>query len=140
MKDIIITSGGKNVTPEFIENKLKFSTYIQDAVIIGDGRNYLTALILIDEDNVMKYAQDNRIPFTTYEDLTQNKEINKLIEGEVAEVNKTLARVETIKKFRLIPRRFYAEDGDVTPTQKVKRRNLEKQYKDLIDAMYKGGE
>ena len=140
MKDIIITSGGKNVTPEFIENKLKFSTYIQDAVIIGDGRNYLTALILIDEDNVMKYAQDNRIPFTTYEDLTQNKEINRLIESEVAEVNKTLARVETIKKFRLIPRRFYAEDGDVTPTQKVKRRNLEKQYKDLIDAMYKGGE
>jgi long-chain acyl-CoA synthetase len=140
MKDIIITSGGKNVTPEFIENKLKFSTYIQDAVIIGDGRNYLTALILIDEDNVMKHAQDNRIPFTTYEDLTQNKEINKLIEGEVVEVNKTLARVETIKKFRLIPRRFYAEDGDVTPTQKVKRRNLEKQYKDLIDSMYKGGE
>jgi long-chain acyl-CoA synthetase len=88
----------------------------------------------------MKYAQDNRIPFTTYEDLTQNKEINRLIESEVAEVNKTLARVETIKKFRLIPRRFYAEDGDVTPTQKVKRRNLEKQYKDLIDAMYKGGE
>jgi long-chain acyl-CoA synthetase len=140
MKDIIITSGGKNVTPEFIENKLKFSTYIQDAVIFGDGRNYLTALILIDEDNVMKYAQDNRIPFTTYEDLTQNKEIIKLLEGEVTEVNKTLARVETIKKFRLIPRRFYAEDGDVTPTQKVKRRNLEKQYKDMIDAMYRGGE
>jgi long-chain acyl-CoA synthetase len=140
MKDIIITSGGKNVTPEFIENKLKFSTYIQDAVIFGDGRNYLTALILIDEDNVMKYAQDNRIPFTTYEDLTQNKEINKLLEGEVTEVNKTLARVETIKKFRLIPRRFYAEDGDVTPTQKVKRRNLEKQYKDIIDSMYRGGE
>ena len=140
MKDIIITSGGKNVTPEFIENKLKFSTYIQDAVILGDGRHYLTALILIDEDNVMKYAQDNRIPFTTYEDLTQNKEINKLIEGEVVEVNKTLARVETIKKFCLIPRRFYAEDGDVTPTQKVKRRNLEKQYKDLIDSMYRGGE
>ncbi len=140
MKDIIITSGGKNVTPEFIENKLKFSTYIQDAVIIGDGKHYLTALILIDEDNVMKFAQDNRIPFTTYEDLTQNKEINKLIEGELTEVNKTLARVETIKKFRLIPRRFYAEDGDVTPTQKVKRRNLEKQYKDIIDSMYKGGE
>jgi long-chain acyl-CoA synthetase len=140
MKDIIITSGGKNVTPEFIENKLKFSTYIQDAVIIGDGKHYLTALILIDEENVMKFAQDNRIPFTTYGDLTQNKEITKLIEGEVNDVNKTLARVETIKKFRLIPRRFYAEDGDVTPTQKVKRRNLEKQYKDLIDSMYKGGE
>ncbi len=139
IKDILITSGGKNVTPEFIENKLKFSTYIQDAVIIGDGRHYLTALILIDEDNVMKYAQDNRIPFTTFEDLTGNPEIVKLLDGEVNEVNNTLARVETIKKFALIPRRFYAEDGDVTPTQKVKRRNVEKLYKDLIDAMYSGG-
>ncbi|MCU0843475.1 MAG: long-chain fatty acid--CoA ligase [Spirochaetes bacterium] len=140
IKDIIITSGGKNITPEFIENKLKFSTYIQDAVIIGDGRAYLTCLILIDEDNVMQYAQDNRIPFTTYEDLTQNAEIIKLIDAEVREVNKTVARVETIKKFRLIPRRFYAEDGDVTPTQKVKRRNIAVMYKDLIDGMYRGGE
>jgi long-chain acyl-CoA synthetase len=137
-KDIIITSGGKNVTPEFIENKLKFSTYIQDAVIIGDSRKYLTALILIDEENVMKYAQDNRIPFTTFSDLTQNSEIKKLIDREVNEVNKTLARVEAIKKFAMIPRRFYAEDGDVTPTQKVKRANLEKQYKDLIESMYRG--
>jgi long-chain acyl-CoA synthetase len=138
MKDILITSGGKNITPEFIENKLKFSTYIQDAVIIGDGRHYLTALILIDEDNVVKFAQDNRIPFTTFEDLTQNPAIVKLLDGEVKEVNKTLARVETIKKFALIPRRFYAEDGDVTPTQKVKRRNVETLYKDLIDGMYRG--
>ena len=137
-KDIIVTSGGKNVTPEFIENKLKFSSYIQDAVIIGDGRKYLTALILIDEENVMKYAQDNRIPFTTFSDLARNPEIKKLIDKEVNEVNKTLARVETIKKFAMIPRRFYAEDGDVTPTQKVKRANLEKQYKDLIESMYRG--
>jgi long-chain acyl-CoA synthetase len=137
-KDIIITSGGKNITPEFIENKLKFSTYIQDAVVIGDGRRYLTALILIDEENVMKYAQDNRIPFTTFSDLARNPEIKKLIDKEVNEVNKTLARVETIKKFAMIPRRFYAEDGDVTPTQKVKRANLEKQYKDLIESMYRG--
>ena len=137
-KDIIITAGGKNITPAFIENKLKFSPYIQDAVVIGDGRKYLVALILIDEDNVTKYAQDNRIPFTTFADLTQNKEIRKLIEGEVNKVNKTLARVETIKKFALLPRRFYEEDGDVTPTKKVKRRFLEKRYADLIESMYKG--
>lgn len=137
-KDIIITAGGKNITPAFIENKLKFSPYIQDAVVIGDGRKYLVSLILIDEDNVTKYAQDNRIPFTTFADLTQNKEIKKLIEGEVNDINKTLARVETIKKFALLPRRFYEEDGDVTPTKKVKRRFLEKRYKDLIDQLYKG--
>jgi long-chain acyl-CoA synthetase len=135
-KDIIITQGGKNVTPAFIENKLKFSFFVQDAVVIGDARKYLTALILIDEDNVTKYAQDHSIPFTTFEDLTKNKDVIKLIGKEIDKVNKTLARVETIKKYRLLPRRFYAEDGDVTPTQKVKRRALEKTYTDLIESMY----
>ncbi len=136
-KDILITAGGKNITPAFIENKLKFSPYIQDAVVIGERRKYLVALILIDEDNVTKYAQDNRIPFTTFADLTKNPDINKLIEQEVAKVNKTLSQVESIKKFALLPRRFYEEDGDVTPTKKVKRRFLEKRYADLIESLYK---
>lgn len=135
-KDIIITRAGKNITPAFIENKLKFSPYIQDAVVIGDGRKYLTALILIDEDNVTKYAQDNRVPFTTFADLTRNPEINKLMDYEVRKVNQTLSQVESIKKFALLPRRFYEEDGDVTPTKKVKRRFLEKRYADLIDSLY----
>ena len=139
-KDIIITSGGKNITPAFIENKLKFSPYIQDAVVIGEGRKYLVALILIDEDNVTKYAQDNRIPFTTFADLTQNPQIHKLIDQEVAKVNKTVSQVETVKRFSLLPRRFYEEDGDVTPTKKVKRRALEKRYSDLIESLYKGRE
>ena len=137
-KDIIITAGGKNITPAFIENKLKFSAYIQDAVVIGDRRKFLSALILIDEDNVTKYAQDKRIPFTTFADLTQNEEIRKLIQHEVQEMNKNLSKVETIKKFVLLPRRFYEEDGDVTLTKKVKRAFLEKRYADLIDNLYKG--
>ena len=136
-KDILITAGGKNITPAFIENKLKFSSYIQDAVVIGDGRKFLVALILIDEDNVTKYAQDNRIPFTTFADLTQNAEILKLINAEVLKVNKTLSKPETIKKFALLPRRLYEEDGDVTPTKKVKRAFLEKRYADLIETLYK---
>jgi long-chain acyl-CoA synthetase len=136
-KDIIITAGGKNITPAFIENKLKFSSYVQDAVVIGDRRKFLSALILIDEDNVTKYAQDNRIPFTTFADLTQNEDIQKLINQEMQEVNKTLSRVETIKKFALLPRRFYEEDGDVTPTKKVKRAFLEKRYAEMIDGLYK---
>ncbi len=135
-KDIIITAGGKNITPAFIENKLKFSQYVQDAVVIGDGRKFLVALILIDEDNVTKYAQDNRIPFSTFADLTQNPEVHKLIDEEVSKVNKTLSKVETIKKFALLPRRFYEEDGDVTPTKKVKRRFLETRYADLIQSLY----
>ena len=84
-KDILITAGGKNITPAFIENKLKFSSYIQDAVVIGDGEKFLVALILIDEDNVTKFAQDNRIPFTTFEDLTQksgNTQINRPGSGQ----------------------------------------------------------
>jgi len=137
-KDILITAGGKNITPAFIENKLKFSSYIQDAVVIGDRRKYLVTLILIDEDNVTKYAQDHRIPFTTFADLTQNSEIRKLIDGEVSKVNKTLSQVEKVKKFALLPRRFYEEDGDVTPTKKVKRRFLEERYADLINKLYRG--
>jgi long-chain acyl-CoA synthetase len=137
-KDIIITAGGKNITPAYIENKLKFSPYIQDAVVIGDGRKFLTSLILIDEDNVNKFAQDNRVPYTTFADLTQNQEIVKLIEREVAKVNKDLSKVETVKKFALLPRRFYEEDGDVTPTKKVKRRFLEQRYADLIESLYRG--
>ena len=137
-KDIIITAGGKNITPAFIENKLKISSYIQDAVVIGDRRKFLTALILIDEDNVTKYAQDNRIPFTTFADLTQNDEIQKLINQEVIKMNKNLSKVETIKKVALLPRRFYEEDGDVTPTKKVKRAFLEKRYADMIEDLYKG--
>jgi long-chain acyl-CoA synthetase len=137
-KDIIITAGGKNITPAFIENKLKFSSYIQDAVVIGDRRKFLTALILIDEDTVTKYAQDNRIPFTTFADLTQNDEIQKLINQEVIKMNKSLSKVETIKKVALLPRRFYEEDGDVTPTKKVKRAFLEKRYADMIEDLYRG--
>ncbi|MEW6332703.1 MAG: AMP-dependent synthetase/ligase, partial [Thermodesulfobacteriota bacterium] len=139
-KDIIITAGGKNITPAFIENKLKFSSYIQDAVVIGEGKKYLVALILIDEDNVTKYAQDQRIPFTTFEDLTTRPEIRKLIDQEVYQVNKTLAQVETIKRVALLPRRFYEEDGDVTPTKKVKRRFVEKRYAELIESLYRDRE
>jgi len=135
-KDIIITAGGKNITPAYIENKLKFSPYIQDAVVVGDRKKYLVALILIDEDNVTKFAQDHRVPFTTFQDLTQNAEIVRLIEAEVAKVNKTLSQVEGVKKVALLPRRFYEEEGDVTPTKKVKRRALETRYFDLIKRLY----
>ena len=137
-KDIIITSGGKNIAPAYIENKLKFSPYVQDAVVIGDGRKYVVALILIDEDNVTKYAQDHRLPFATFQELTESPEVRQLIASEVAAVNRTLSQVESVKKFALLPRRFYEEEGDVTPTKKVKRRNIEKRYADLVDSLYRG--
>jgi long-chain acyl-CoA synthetase len=135
-KDIIVTAGGKNITPQYIENKLKASLYINDAVVVGDRRKYLTCLIMIDEDNVVKYAQDHKIQFSTYRDLTQNAAIRKMIEGEIEQVNATLARVENIRKFTILPKKLYEEDGEVTPTMKVKRKYVNQAFKDLIEAMY----
>ncbi len=135
-KDIIVTAGGKNITPQYIENKLKASVYINDAVVIGDGRKYLTCLIMIDEDNVVKYAQDHKIQFSTYKDLTRHPEVNQLIQGEINTVNETLARVEQIKKFTILPKKLYEEDGEVTPTMKVKRKFVNEAFSDLIEAMY----
>ncbi len=136
-KDIVITAGGKNIAPAWVENKLKFSPYIQDAVVIGDRRKYLVALILIDEDNVTKFAQDHRLPFATFQELTQAPEVRRLVAQEVNAVNRTLSQVESVKKFALLPRRFYEEEGDVTPTKKVKRRNIEKRYTEMVEALYR---
>ncbi len=136
-KDLIITAGGKNIAPAYVENKLKFSAYIQDAVVIGDRRKYVVALVLIDEDNVTKFAQDNRLPFATFAELTQTPEVVKLIAHEVDQVNRTLSQVESIKRFALLPRRFYEEEGDVTPTKKVKRRNVETRYAELVESLYR---
>jgi len=135
-KDIIVTAGGKNITPQYIENKLKASIYINDAVVIGDRRKYLTCLIMIDEDNVVKFAQDHKIQFSTYKDLTGDEQIIDLIGGEVKKVNESLSRVENIRKFTLIPKRLYEEDGEVTPTMKIKRKKVHEAYSDLIEAMY----
>ena len=136
MKDIIITAGGKNVTPSEIENQLKFSPYISDAVVIGDKRSYLTCLVMIDHDNVVKFAQDQDVPFTNYASLCRAPEVVELIGKEVDSVNRMFARVETIKKFKLIDQLLTAEDEELTPTMKLKRGLVEKKYRALIDAMY----
>jgi long-chain acyl-CoA synthetase len=137
-KDLIITAGGKNIAPQNIENQLKFSPYINDAVVIGDRRKYLVAIIVIDEDNVVKYAQDNKIQYTTYATLTQHPEINKLIQKEVDAVNKTLANLETVKKFTILSKKLFVEDGEVTPTtMKVKRKYINEAFKDVIEGMYR---
>lgn len=136
MKDIIITAGGKNITPSEIENQLKFSPYINDAVVIGDQRPYLTCLVMIDHENVEQFAQDHDIPFTNYTSLCRAPEVQDLIWGEIEKVNQHLARVETIKRFRLIDQQLTAEDEELTPTMKLKRKFVSEKYKDLIDSMY----
>lgn len=136
-KDVIITSGGKNVTPQYIENLLKFSSYIMDAVVIGDGRKYLTALIIIDEENMIKYAQDHRIPFTTYASLTQTEEIQELVRQEVEKVNQTLSRVEQIKRFAILDKLLDQDDDELTPTLKVKRKKISEACREIIEQMYR---
>ena len=136
MKDIIITSGGKNVTPSEIENQLKFSPYVSDAVVIGDKRPYLTCLLMIDQENVEKFAQDHDIPFTNYASLCRAPEIQDLIQREIEAVNVNFARVETIKKFYLIERQLTPEDEELTPTMKLKRSFVNKRYAAEINAMY----
>jgi long-chain acyl-CoA synthetase len=136
MKDIIITSGGKNITPSEIENQLKFSPYVSDAVVIGDKRAYLTCLVMIDQENVEKFAQDHDIPFTNYASLCRAAEIQDLIQREIETVNVNFARVETIKKFFLIERQLTPEDEELTPTMKLKRSFVNKRYASEIDAMY----
>ena len=136
MKDIIITAGGKNITPSEIENQLKFSPYITDAVVIGDRRAYLTALIMIDHENVEKFAQDQSIPFSNYMSLCRRPEILELIEGEITRVNAKFARVEQVRKFRLIEQKLTAEDEELTPTMKLKRKLVNEKYRELIETMY----
>ena len=135
-KDIIITAGGKNITPAEIESKLKFSPYISDAVVIGDKRKYLTCLIMIDQENVEKFAQDRQIPFSDFASLAHAREVQELIGEVITETNADFARVEQIKDFRLIDVLLTAEDEELTPTMKLKRGFVEKRHKALIDAMY----
>ena len=136
IKDIIITAGGKNITPAEIESALKFSPYISDAVVIGDKRKFLTSLIMIDQENVENFAQEHSIPFSDFASLCSASEIKHLIEGEVTKVNDQFARVEQIKAFRLIDVLLTAEDDELTPTMKLKRSLVETKYKALIDSMY----
>jgi len=136
LKDIIITAGGKNITPSEIENQLKFSPYISDAVVVGDKRPYLVCLVMIDLENVTKYAQDREVPFTNYTSLCHAPEVVDLVAGIVEDVNRNFAQVETIKKFRLIDQLLDAEDEELTPTMKLKRKVVNEKYIDLIEAMY----
>jgi len=138
LKDIIITAGGKNVTPSVIENELKFSPYISDAVVIGDKRKFLTCLIMIDQDNVEHYAQTHSIPFTDYRSLCARPEVVNLIDAEVRRVNQGFSSVEQVRKFRLIDVLLTAEDEELTPTMKLKRSFVSSKYVELIDSMYTG--
>ena len=135
-EDIIITAGGKNISPAEIENKLKVSPYVKEAVVIGDRRKYLTALIGIEFDTVSNWASKHGVTFTTYHDLSSKLEVRALIQEWVDAVNVELAQVETIKRFELLPKELDQEEGELTATQKVKRAAIEREFSRTIENMY----
>jgi long-chain acyl-CoA synthetase len=139
-EDIIRTKQGAAFSPDFIETRLKFSLYIKEAVVFGEGRPYLTALINIDMGNVGNWAEDRMIPYTTYTDLTQQPEVEKLIHGEVREVNGQLPDPMKIRKFILLYKLLDADDEELTRTGKVRRRFVYGLYIKLIEAMYENKE
>jgi long-chain acyl-CoA synthetase len=136
IKHIIITAGGKNISPSEIENDLKTSPYIKEAMVIGERRNFLSALISIELDTVGNWALRRNLAYTTYRDLTEKAEVIELIQSEVNRTNQKFARVENIRKFRLLPKELDHEDGELTATQKLKRKAMETAFADLIESMY----
>tara|TARA_B100001175_G_scaffold64207_1_gene52371 strand:- start:7601 stop:9430 length:1830 start_codon:yes stop_codon:yes gene_type:complete len=135
-KDIIITAGGKNVAPQNIENLLKTSPYISLAMVYGDKKPYLTALITLDEDEIAKFAKDNRIMYQDLSDLTKKQKVIDLIKGEISLLNRDLASYETVKKFRILEEELDQDKDEVTPTLKVKRKVVINNYQELINEMY----
>ena len=135
-KDVIITAGGKNISPSEIENRLKVSPYVREAMVVGDRRKFLVALIGIEADTVSDWAARRGLAFTTYGDLSRKPEVRELIEEWVEQVNSELAQVETIKRFALLEKELDHEDGELTATLKVKRRALEQQFERQIQELY----
>ena len=135
-KDLIINAYGKNIAPSEIENKLKFSPFIKEGIVVGDGRKYLAALIQLELDNISDWAQEHSIAYTTYKSLAQNMEVTRLIQEEVDRINKQLARVEKIRKFAILTKELDQDDDEVTATMKVRRATIEKKFKEVIDSLY----
>ena len=135
-KDIIITAAGKNIAPQVIEQKLKFSPWVSQAVVIGDRRKFVTALLTLDEQAVTQFAQQKSIAHSSIADLAAHPDIVGLIEVHVSEVNADLASVEQVKKFRILPQDFSVDGGTITPTLKIKRKPIAEQYREEIESMY----
>ena len=138
-KAIIITSGGKNISPSEIENALKDSLYVREAIVLGDGRHYLSALVQVDYETVGKWAQERRLAFTTYKSLSQLPEVRELVDVEVQRVNKLFARVENVRKFVILDKELDHDDGELTATQKVRRNIIGKKFAREIEMIYGGG-
>jgi long-chain acyl-CoA synthetase len=141
-KDILITAGGKNVSPSQIETCLRASPFISEAAVFGEGRKYLAALVELDGETVAEWARERGLVHTGYASLAAHPEVRRLLEAEIDKANADLARVEQVKAFRILPRELDPEqEGEpVTPTRKVKRRLMLERYQDLVESMFASDE
>jgi long-chain acyl-CoA synthetase len=137
-RDFLVTAGGKTISPSLIENALRASPYVAEAVVFGHGRKYLTAIVEIDFETVADWARANDVAYTGFTSLTTHARVAQLIQAELDKVNRDLARVEQIKSFRILPKALDPEEeGEpVTPTRKVKRKLMYERFKELVEAMY----
>jgi long-chain acyl-CoA synthetase len=132
-KDILVTAGGKNVAPQNIENDLKASRYVSQAVVLGDRKPYVAALITLDEPEVRKALGAIEVPL---EQLAGDEGVRQLVQGVVDDVNRDRSRFEQIKRFTILPRDFSAEEDEITPTLKLRRRVVQEHFADEIGALY----
>jgi len=138
-KDIMITAGGKNITPSEIENALKFSAYVKEAIVVADRRPFVAALIQIDYDTVGKWAEEHGLAYTHFRSLAEHPRVRELVQGEVDRVNARMPQVQQVRKFHLLTKELDHDDGEVTATMKVKRKSIAEKYADAIEALYRGG-
>src|SRR5438477_800106 len=138
IKDLAETSRGERFSPQYLENKLKFSPYVAEAVVLGAGRDTLAAMICIRYSIISKWAEKNRITFTTYTDLASRPEVYTLLQKEVEAVNATLPHAQRISRFLLLYKELDADDGELTRTRKVRRSVINEKYADIIEAIYGG--
>jgi long-chain acyl-CoA synthetase len=137
-KNLIVTSGGKNIAPAPLEQQLTGSRYIDQVMVIGDKRKYVSALIVPNQESIEYWAKSNGINYENYEDLAKSEAVNDLIHKEISKIQQDFASFEQIKRFALIEKPFTVEDGELTPTLKIKRRVVEDKYNDVIESLYPG--
>ena len=136
LKDIMITAGGKNLSPSEIENAVKASPYIKECIVIGEARKFVSALIQIDLETVGKWAEEHGIPYTHFRSLAENPAVRELVQREIDAANATLAQVAHIRRFHLLTKELDHDDDEVTATMKVRRSNIHKKYGAQIEALY----
>jgi long-chain acyl-CoA synthetase len=136
-KAIFVTSGGKNVSPSLVENALKVSPYVKEAVVLGEGEKFVSALVQIDFENVGQWATERKLPYTNFRSLTLLPEVRELVEREVDRANQGLAPVEQVRKFRLLEKELDHDDNEVTATMKVRRKTIYEKFAPLIREIYR---